>query len=348
MNAKSSSPIFLVGFPRSGTTLLRSIISAHSSIHLANNDSLLIAFMNSGLSPYSMIGKEEFKLILSQAAHIADLDSFLDTIPAATINDIHSTLPVPGWTIFEQLIQNNNSDKPIWGSKTHDYIWLYNLLNRKYSDCLFIVIVRDPRSVVLSKYIKQLASSSLKRANTAKFSSNEVIYEEARSYFIKASHQWQVWHNKLGKLQKNIGNNKILTLRYEDLLAHPEDIISSVFTEIKVAYEKEVLQVEKRSNDHVLSNNKTAFAHKNLSKPLTIENTRKWLDLDRRLISIVEHICAKSMKHYQYEATQRKSLWEGLMLNTYLDLRYKVRSNETKSLDSYTKYSTRPSKTILK
>ena len=48
-------PLFVVGFPRSGTTLLNLIMSSHSSIELKNNDDLLMEFYRKRINPNNII-----------------------------------------------------------------------------------------------------------------------------------------------------------------------------------------------------------------------------------------------------------------------------------------------------
>ena len=45
---KLKNPIYIVGFPRSGTTLLRSILSQHSLVCLINEPELLLALRQAG------------------------------------------------------------------------------------------------------------------------------------------------------------------------------------------------------------------------------------------------------------------------------------------------------------
>jgi Flp pilus assembly protein TadD len=124
---ETSAPVFLVGFPRSGTTLLDQILSSHSRIvcmeekeHLANTLAGLLA--------------DGVKL-----AHYADLtDDELTQARADYWARVRNEIEPPQGTVVVDKLPLN--------------IVILPLIKRVFPDAKIILALRDPRDVVLSCY----------------------------------------------------------------------------------------------------------------------------------------------------------------------------------------------------
>ncbi len=66
-------PLFIVGFPRSGTTLIRSIITQHSKINLRNEPELIFALRNKGYSVPTWSSSQRTSLINYEKRDYADI-----------------------------------------------------------------------------------------------------------------------------------------------------------------------------------------------------------------------------------------------------------------------------------
>ena len=151
--ALTNKPLFVIGFPRSGTTLLNLILSSHSHIELKNNDDILMEFYYKRINPNNFIHEKEFDDLLLNNLNI-ESNRFLKMISKDLLNQVKQKLPISGWELFQSLLSNENKQYIYWGSKTHSYIWFYDSLVNNYKNCNFVIILRDPRSVILSQYIK--------------------------------------------------------------------------------------------------------------------------------------------------------------------------------------------------
>ena len=58
------------------------------------------------------------------------------------------------------ILLSNDNNSILWGNKSHTYLWFYKSIIENYKGSKFIIIIRDPRAVVLSNYIKYIASSN--------------------------------------------------------------------------------------------------------------------------------------------------------------------------------------------
>ncbi len=124
----STKPIFIIGCPRSGTTLVRVILDSHPNIcsgpetHLITNMKQLKEKINQTwerLEPYGLT-KDEANKKLSE--------------------------------IFSAFHENymKIKNKKRWAEKTPDNIFYVDTINELFPNCQFINIIRDGRDVVCS------------------------------------------------------------------------------------------------------------------------------------------------------------------------------------------------------
>lgn len=151
-------PLFLVGSPRSGTKLLRSLLNRHSLISLCDPESHFIPylFQKHGGDP------GEFRPDLGRL--FADFDRTPFQIYSRTMGrrvmtraDFQALSGAPDWSAaFEAILrfyaEEGAPPQGVWGDKTPSYVLEMDLLKRIFPAARFLHIVRDPRDVALSAH----------------------------------------------------------------------------------------------------------------------------------------------------------------------------------------------------
>jgi tetratricopeptide (TPR) repeat protein len=127
--AKPSSdpaPVFLVGFPRSGTTLLEQILAAHPAISTSDEKPLLDPILDAaGDTPESL------------DAFLADLPETAAALRAAYWENAQATGAADGQLFVDKLPLN--------------LVWL-GLIGRVFPNARIILALRDPRDAVFSAW----------------------------------------------------------------------------------------------------------------------------------------------------------------------------------------------------
>jgi len=116
-------PVFLVGFPRSGTTLLEQVLSAHPSlVCIGEREHLALSAPEAAADPRALV---------------ALTDSDIEAIRAEYWRRIRAETDVGKRTVLDKLPLN---------------VIFLPLIKRVFPDAKIILALRDPRDVVLSCY----------------------------------------------------------------------------------------------------------------------------------------------------------------------------------------------------
>lgn len=270
------SPIFIVGVPRSGTTLLRMILNAHSKIGIATETHFLRIFW-SARSKYNDLltedGMSAFWEDLSGSKYFDDLN-FNDTEEIRqkifegnrNFKDIFKTL------MKEYACQRG---KIRWGEKTPGHLMYSNVLLDFFPDCRIIHVIRDPRDVCLS--FKKIPWGSNYAFSNARLWNRFIDFSRQQWLYSKFSY---------------------IEIRYEDLVSRPKESIEVLCRFIGVAPEDQMLSFHQYSDDYLEKNEPWKNGCFN---PLTEKNIGKWeLELTSWEIEQINLKCEKNMVEKGY------------------------------------------------
>lgn len=278
-----SRPLFVVGCHRSGTTVVRRVLSTHPQIWLAKETQYL-AFLDLHLGDWHVPRSED-----ELRAHVAWIRPFL----AGT-----------GWTVAPEADDFLLSGEPRtlagvyrwicgferpagretgwWGDNTPRYVSLIPELDRGFPDARYIHVVRDPRDVVRS------ALDVWFGGNTALTAAGE-------------------WMERVGAglAAGHLVGDRLLVLRFEDLLREPEPTMARV---------AQFLEVDDRFRPNDTGGDAAAVAGqehlKRVGQPLdpsVIGQYRKGLDV--RQIRDVEQLCQPFLRAFGYPLEPWQASW---------------------------------------
>ncbi len=273
----SCVPFFIIGSGRSGNTLLRSILSGNPDISIPP-ESYRIPF---AIKRFHIFSNRNWEKVVSEVLsefenckefytwdiELTDVSKRLETISESkrTLSNIFDEL-------FCAYSEKHYPASKIWGDKTPLNTLYLDWIGSVFPNSKFIHLIRDGRDVV-SSYLK------MGRYNT----------------LLEAANRWI----KSIELAKSFGskvNENYMEIRYEDLVAKPEEIIKKVCDFLEIVYESEMLdhtkQVEKLGDtdkEH----------HSNLSKPISSDSIGKWKrnlsETDQRSITKLLRIHLQSL-----------------------------------------------------
>jgi hypothetical protein len=237
---------FVVGCGRSGTTLLRLMLNANPQLAVPPESHFLrsVARRPRSYTPMSLV---EHAL---RSERFPDWDLEERGVWEAFDRARPRTLAEAIDVLYSCFAEANG--KARWGDKTPPYVMLVEQLARLLPDARFIHLIRDGRDVALS-----FSSVSFGPRNDP----------VAQAIF---------WRNRViagRRAGVSLGKERYLELRYEDLVARPEDELRRVCAFVDLAFDPMMLRYHETARRSIPGSRKEF--HANVDKPLTAD-LRDW------------------------------------------------------------------------
>jgi hypothetical protein len=263
------SPIFVIGSGRSGTTLLRLMLSAHPRIYLTHEAS----FYSWEAAFPRRAPRRDF------LAHYARSFSFrwLGMDPEAVFGGLPDPLPAADIRRAYTAIMREKAaryGKPRWGDKTPMHAFHLDKVFRDYPDARVVRIVRDPRGTVQSLMRMPWASGTV--AVNARFC--DVERSKVAPYA-----------------------DRILEVRLEDLLSEARPVMARVLDFVGEAWDDAVLDhTAHRADAHDMPPVPWfESAGRSLGRPETA-----WPDLAPAQVRLIEKRNRRTMEALGYPAAE--------------------------------------------
>lgn len=206
----STLPVFVLGMPRSGTTLVEQILAGHSQVHGAGE---------LGLIPCVIAGLERWERSTGSGRHYPDC---VDDLSADVVAGITSNL-------LKELQETLPDDAPeirhVVDKLPHNFenIGLIKLL---FPNARIISVRRDPRDIAISNYFTDYAA----RHGGMGF-----------AYDLRWIGEQLADHNLMMHHWNQVFPGEILEVRYEDVVSDPEREARRMLAYLGVQWEPQVL-----------------------------------------------------------------------------------------------------------
>ena len=285
------SPVFVLGYARSGTTLLRALLGAHPEIQMANEPEFLRALRASGLSLTSRLQPGDRPKLLASIDSITTAREFLDAVPddrkrwlfSSTDDDIDARI------LYESLLGVTNNTA-VWGEKSLGNVFHVDEILQVYPNAVFIHIVRDPRAALLSLYRKRFFAST---------DAAPPLDRNAIRFFAYHTHDWLAEMDMVLRLLRQTGPNTLVEVKYETLVQRPEDELRRLCAFLNLPFESAMLDPNRRTDDPALQG-AGSFAHRALAEPVDRTRAAASREIPAFADHIVSTIAEAAMSRYEY------------------------------------------------
>ncbi|NVE93338.1 sulfotransferase family protein [Altererythrobacter lutimaris] len=277
--AVSPPPVFIVGAPRSGTTLLAAMFGAHpdyaagpeTQFFSKLNGEMLEAATNAGtwpdkavstLASLTLADQSVLELFGTDAEKVRAFLSQREPSVAAMLEAL--TMP------FAKARGKNG-----WVEKTPNHICNLAQIRELWPEARIIRIVRDPRdSVVSTCKLPTFSNSPL-----------------ANAYI------WREWQDAGEPILAT--DPLVATIRYEDLMAAPETELNTLCAKLGIAFDPAMLRFQDAAED-VSSDGESWKAQ--VSDKLDASRVYAWKNtLDEDMAAGISLICHEWLQHFGYE-----------------------------------------------
>ncbi|MEC9373627.1 MAG: sulfotransferase, partial [Planctomycetota bacterium] len=250
VDAKSDEPppVFLLGFPRSGTTMTEQIIATHPDLTTLDEKPALQSVMQ---RMYAQFESE---------SSIGDMlrglsDAQRNELAALYRRRAHEFLP-------------KNEDAPIIVDKFPLNIMALPFIARTLPDAKAIIAIRDPRDVVLSCFMQEFALNSSMI--------NFLDLRAAADFYSKVMRLWLDWRDALPV--------ETLTIRYRDTVTDLESQTRRLFEFLGVEWRAETLRFHEQQHRRFVS----TPSYEAISTPVHTRAIGRWRNYERHLEPILE------------------------------------------------------------
>jgi hypothetical protein len=303
MSSKSSDkinfPTFIVGCPRSGTTLLQQILDAHPDVAIAPETHFIRNFYL----------KRKLYGDLSQDINYYQLIDDIIALPVflemklnaghfrAAAKQIARSYAAIFYLILQQFAHDKNAR--IVGEKTPNHLLYMPTLEKFFPNAKFIHIVRDPRAVVNSW-------------QKVPWSNGSVIKDAV------------VWHRYMRTARLSPpAKSSIYTLRYEQLVLDPKTSLVSVCDFLGLPFDRGMLSFHSLPSSLQTLNTVREPWKSQATQPISQKNLNVWQkNLSNSEIAEIEAVAWSEMKLLGYQ--QQSFLPKIIIKSKLFEIRLKL------------------------
>ena len=299
MNPTTKNPLFILGYPRSGTTLLRALLGTHSQIHLVNEPELFRGLLTAGRCIPDVIEREGFPRLLEELRLVGACRQHLSTLSSERLSEFtNHTKNLSFKEVYEFLLPKPDA-VTVWGEKSLGNVFYISEMLKLYPNSLFIHIVRDPRESLLSHYRKKFAHSNACRPP---------LNVHSIRFFTHGALLWNQWYRAVKMACESFGEHAIIQLAYRDLVTNPEKQLKQICQNLGLDYEPGMLNPSRRHTDPALmSDSAGSYAHKNLDQPINPERAEAYKELPEWASYIVESLSGPHLTELGFAPTYREA-----------------------------------------
>jgi Sulfotransferase family len=286
-------PVFIVGCPRSGTTLLRLMLSGHSRISISSEGAYIYRLRSTFRSYRDLSDPRHLKALHKELLPLLETEKFLSFPSFDQLlswvrqfgADLHSIITFYGtW----EARAGGKERLAWWGDNAPYHVYHVPFFNHLFPSSKLILMVRDPRDVYASS--KAALDYDLHTAVGA--------WEKALLDGVLA--------------ESYLGPERVRQLRYEDLVMAPRARLQDLCAFLGVEYEEAIFNYHHSDAAKAMAQ---LDHHKNLLRPIFASSVGRYRQIltreeiatiHRRLYSPMT--CLGYLSYQDYEEISRDQL----------------------------------------
>lgn len=282
-------PFFIVGCGRSGTSLLRGLLSHHPDVAIPLESLFVIDYLRKA----DAFTSAELKTMIVEEPELLEWGLEVKRADLKDCNTIGEII------LRLHMLYAQMHGKRRWGNKTPRFVRWLDLLHSHFPEARFVHMIRDPRAV----------ASSLIRSDVHRST---------------AWHSALRWNRDVtaGLDFESRFPSLVLRIRYEELVDAPVLILTKLSTFTGLNLDISLIDAKPESDEY------SAFyenIHANLQSGITNQFVDRWKDdLDLQEIRVVEATCSPLMAKLGYPVT---TTWEAVPVAVVRRLKLRRLSN---------------------
>lgn len=286
--------VFILGNPRSGTSLFRLMLNSHSLINATPECGFLHwwykKYADWDLSCVTSSRLDEYISDLESSKRIEDWKMDYTLLKAKIILEKPENYAKLGELVYIFYGEQKGKSAKIIADKNNYYVNHYNDLNEIWPDAKYILVVRDGRDVACSYLnIETLVTNS--------------PYKPKLSTDIKTiAKEWSTNNQNILDFSDSLSESQFMAIRYEDFVNESELYLTKVCSFLGLNFEPEMLNYfikNAKEQDEPLSS--LDWKKKTLEKP-DKDNIGKYkMELEKESIDEFNAYAKDILQKFKYE-----------------------------------------------
>lgn len=275
-----AQPFFILGAPRSGTSVLSRMLDNHPAIAVPDETKIFETFVP--MLPLYGDLRDHHRL----QRLVEDILSWrwvrrLPDVPSAQAVLARVAAPTLGG-VFAALLDEwaERRGKCRWGEKTPRHLYYWSDIEAAFPSATLVHIVRDGRDVALSQVKAPFGPKTM----------------------AAAAERWVDYVQRIRAIGKRIGQHRYIELRYEDLLLEPKATMTRVLQHIGEPFDAAVM----RFHENARPAGTDPINDINIARPLQTANSGKWTSqVSKHDIEVFEAIAGNTLTECGYSRATR-------------------------------------------
>ena len=260
-----TQPFFILGAPRSGTSLLSRMLDSHPAIAVPDETKIFDTFLPL-LPAYGELREPAHlrRLVadilgwrwIRRLPNPPDVDAVLARVARPELGAVFTAV-LDCWA--------EGQGKARWGEKTPSNLYFWAEIAPSFPRAAIVHILRDGRDVAISQIKAPFGPKTVPAA----------------------AKRWVYFVAGVRALREQVGEDRYVEIRYEDLLASPKATMETVLALIGEPFDPTVLEFHQRQRPVGTD----PVNDRNIQMPLQVANSGKWAGaISQRELEIFESI----------------------------------------------------------
>lgn len=279
-------PLFIGACPRSGTTLLRSMLDNHPELAVPAETDFVIPLWKRRRELGDLRREENRRRIAEwmfcEKGHGGERLRAGKTTVDEAIARVLAAPPTLG-SIVETCfrIYADAHGKRRWGDKRPAYAGWARILFALFPDAQFVNVVRDPRGAVASQI--------------------PLGWGRPDAALASSTARWEASIGRVDDLAGRLRPDQLLDVRYESLVADPAGVLREVCAFAALPADDDVIATM------ITAERRGTYRpgwHEKVSKPVSTDSVERWRErLESPQIAFVEHVTGPQFERFGYRPT---------------------------------------------
>lgn len=280
-------PIFIIGNPRSGTSLLRLVLHSHSQICIPP-ESHFFLWLEEKYEHWEMNLLEPYLDDLFQSTKFETWNISREELRASILKNQPESYAQLNSLVYFSFNKNNSKSIRFWGDKNKLWKDKLHAIVKHYPKAKFIHLIRDGRDVACS--FKEIAAKKLQTKYAPK------LPTEISAIAIR----WKENVNYIEQFLSELPKEQSISMQYEALLQNMPEEISKVANFLGIEVESQMFEYYNQSKDSIEPEAFFQWKEK-LQSPPDLDNISKFRQqLTTEEIALFNQIAESELKRYNY------------------------------------------------